>query len=44
MGYYSDRADHIAVVMLSRAGRRLLIELDGDTLTTNLFGYIYSQP
>jgi hypothetical protein len=44
IGYYSDRADHLAVVMLSRAGRRLLIELDGDILTTNLSGYIYGEP
>jgi hypothetical protein len=43
IGYYSDRADHLAVVMLSRAGRRLLIELDGDMLTTNLSGYIYGE-
>lgn len=43
IGYYSDRADHLAVVMLSRAGRRLIIELDGDLLTTNLSGYIYNE-
>jgi hypothetical protein len=43
IGYYSDRADHLAVVILSRAGRRLLIELDGDLLTTNLSGYIFNE-
>jgi hypothetical protein len=43
IGYYSDRADHLAVVMLSRAGRRLLIELDGDVFTSNLTGYIFND-
>jgi hypothetical protein len=43
IGYYSDRADHLAVVMLSRAGRRLIVELDGDLLTTNLTGYLFNE-
>jgi hypothetical protein len=43
IGYYSDRGDHIALVVLSRAGRRLLLEADGDVLTTNLTGYIFGD-
>jgi hypothetical protein len=43
MGYYSDRSEHIAVVILSRAGKRLLIEANGDTLTTNLTRYLFNN-
>jgi hypothetical protein len=42
MGYYSDGAEHAAVVVLSEAGRRLFVELDADeVLHTNVAKYLY---
>jgi hypothetical protein len=44
IGYYSDRREHAAVVILSRSGRRLFVELADDVLSTNLAGYIFNEP
>jgi hypothetical protein len=44
IGYWSDRREHIALVTLSRSGRRLFLELGDDVLTTNLAGYIFNEP
>jgi hypothetical protein len=41
VGYWSDGAEHVAVVTLSTSGRRLFIENEGDVLHTNVAGYIY---
>jgi hypothetical protein len=41
LGYWSDGAAHIAVVELSRSGRRLFMEYEGDVLHTNVSGYIF---
>jgi hypothetical protein len=41
VGYWSDGAQHVAVVTLSTLGRRLFIEHEGDVLHTNLAGYIF---
>ena len=41
VGYYSDRAEHVAVVALSRSGRRLFIEIDRDVVSTNVAGYVF---
>jgi hypothetical protein len=43
IGYYSDRREHIAVVTLSKSGRRLFIELAGDALSTNVVGHIFGD-
>jgi hypothetical protein len=40
IGYYSDRQEHVAVVVVSKSGRRLIIELAGDTLTTNIVEHV----
>ena len=40
-GYYSGGQDHVAVAILSKSGRRLFIELDGDVLSSNVTGYIF---
>lgn len=44
IGYYSDRAQHVSVVNLSRSGRRLFVELSDDALSTNLAGFIFDEP
>ena len=41
VGYYSDSAEHVAVVALSRSGRRLFIEVDGDVVSTNVAGFVF---
>ncbi len=41
IGYFSDRHEHVAVVTLSKSGRRLFIEGAGDVLTTNVAGYTF---
>jgi hypothetical protein len=42
IGYYSDGAEHAAVVVLSEAGRRLFVELNADdVLHTNVAKYLY---
>ena len=38
IGYYSDGALHVAVVIVSGSGRRLFIEHENDVLHTNV-GY-----
>ena len=43
VGYWSDGAQHFAVVGLSTSGRRLFIEYEGDVLHTNVAGYIYGD-
>jgi hypothetical protein len=43
VGYWSDGAQHVAVVTLSTLGRRLFIEHEGDVLHTNVAGYIYGR-
>lgn len=43
VGYWSDGAQHVAVVTLSTLGRRLFIEYEGDVLHTNVAGYIYGD-
>jgi hypothetical protein len=43
VGYWSDGAQHVAVVGLSTSGRRLFIEYEGDVLHTNIAGYIYGD-
>jgi hypothetical protein len=44
LGYYSDGAEHIAVVIVSASGRRLFYELDADdVLRTNVAGYFYDD-
>jgi hypothetical protein len=41
LGYYSDGGEHVAVAIVSAAGRRLFIELDADdVLRTNVSGYM----
>jgi hypothetical protein len=39
-GFYSDANQHIAVVVLSSAGRRLFFEISGDTVSTNVLAQI----
>ena len=41
IGYYSDRADHVAVVTLSRSSKRLFIESEGDAVSSNVLSYIF---
>jgi hypothetical protein len=43
VGYWSDGAEHVAVVTLSASGRRLFIEYKGDVLHTNVANYIYGD-
>jgi hypothetical protein len=43
VGYWSDGAQHAAVVTLSALGRRLFIEYEGDVLHTNVANYIYGD-
>jgi hypothetical protein len=43
IGYYSDRHEHVAVVVVSKSGRRLFIELAGDVLTTNVAEYVFGD-
>lgn len=44
LGYYSDGAEHVAVVVLSEAGRRLFVELNvDDVLHTNVAKYLYGS-
>jgi hypothetical protein len=43
VGYWSDGAQHLAVVTLSTLGRRLFIEYEGDVLHTNVAGYMYGD-
>jgi hypothetical protein len=43
IGYYSDRNEHVAFVIVSKSGRRLLFELAGDVLTTNVAEYVFGD-
>ena len=43
LGYWTDGAAHVAVVELSKSGRRLFIEYEGDVLHTNVSGYIFGD-
>jgi hypothetical protein len=43
VGYWSDGAEHTAVVALSTPGRRLFIEYEGDVLHTNVVEHIYGD-
>jgi hypothetical protein len=36
VGYYSDGNQHVAAVIVSKSGRRLFLELEGDVLHTNV--------
>jgi hypothetical protein len=40
VGYYSDGARHVTVAVLSRAGRRLFIDSNGDVTSTNVLEYL----
>jgi hypothetical protein len=42
IGYYSDGAQHAAVVILSAAGKRLFFEVNGDAVHTNVLRYLGS--
>ena len=43
-GYYSDGAEHAAAVAVAATGRRMLLELDaGDTIRTNVLGYLFAD-
>jgi hypothetical protein len=45
IGYYSDGAEHIALVTLSASGRRLFIEeAADDVLSTNVAEYLFGDP
>ena len=43
VGYYSDGAQHAAVVALSTLGRRLFLETHGDVLHTNIAKYVFGD-
>jgi hypothetical protein len=44
IGYYSDGAEHIALVVLSASGRRLFIEeAADDVLSTNVADYLFGE-
>jgi hypothetical protein len=44
IGYYSDGARHVAAVVVSATGRRLLLELDvDDVIRSNVIGYLYGD-
>jgi hypothetical protein len=42
VGYYSDGDRHVAAVIVSRSGRRLFLEYEGDVLHTNVAGYLFN--
>jgi hypothetical protein len=42
-GYWSDGAQHVAVVTVSALGRRLFWEGEGDVLHTNVADYVYAD-
>jgi hypothetical protein len=42
IGYYSDGAQHAAVVIVSAAGKRLFFEVNGDAVHTNVLRYLGS--
>lgn len=45
LGYYSDGAEHTALVIISAAGRRLFIEQAADkVLSTNVADYLFGDP
>jgi len=45
VGYYSDGAEHVALVTLSASGRRLFIERAADeVLSTNVADYLFGEP
>ncbi len=45
VGYYSDGAEHVALVTVSASGRRLYIEAAADeVLNTNVAKYIFNEP
>ncbi len=44
IGFYSDGAAHVLVAAMSASGRRLFIEYEGDVLSTNVVGYMFSRP
>jgi len=45
IGYYSDGAEHIALVTLSESGRRLFIEeAADDVFSTNVAEYVFGEP
>jgi hypothetical protein len=41
-GFYSDASQHITAVTLSSAGRRLFVDVSGDTVSTNVLPQINS--
>jgi hypothetical protein len=41
VGYYSDGDRHVAAVIVSRSGRRLFVEYEGDVLHTNVAGHLF---
>jgi hypothetical protein len=41
VGYYSDGDQHVAAVIVSKSGRRLFIEHEGDVLHTNVAGHLF---
>jgi hypothetical protein len=41
VGYYSDGDQHVAAVVVSKSGRRLFIEHEGDVLHTNVAGHLF---
>ena len=44
IGYYSDRQEHVAVVTLSKSGRRLFIEFASDgVISTNVPGHLFGE-
>lgn len=44
VGYYSDAIERVAVVVLSRSGRRLFVEFEsGGVLRTNVAGFIFGD-
>ena len=42
-GYWSDGAQHVAVVTVSALGRRLFWEGEGDVIHTNVADYVYAD-
>ena len=45
VGYYSDGAEHVALVTVSASGRRLYIESAADeAFSTNVAKYIFNEP
>lgn len=41
VGYYSDGNRHVAAVIVSKSGRRLFLEHEGDVLHTNVAGHLF---